>query len=365
MCTSRKTTIPRATITRAGHDRAARQILDLWLHRLQHNASPYDAFLKEHQAHLRQALILLARQRIEPERFWELIQRAHRLFMAAGWVQTWACTLQQIVDLWPQLPSLCPSLAESLATAWSAAGRWEQAHVILLRHAPETLVPTEGAARFLLHQASLFWNQGQWAMAYRIGRQAWDLLPPEASHLLRTQTARLLLLASWRLGQVGASQTWGHQALHFCPKEDAKQRGLTHHFLFLIAWDRREPEAVHHLHQAIECLQAAGDRLNLAHVLADSTELYLAQGLLSQAEETLAQSYFLWRDMEDPAGLADYYRHAAKVAWALGRRKQAQEFVDYAIHLWRKLGHPNEAGRCQRLLRRFTASSPDSTGYNG
>jgi len=270
---------------------SVRPLLDAWRQRLQQHARDL-TFLTQYQAHIRQALLLAARQRREPEALWRVIQAAHEPFMHAGWVHTWARTLQKVVELWPQLGERYPLLMDYLASA-----------------------------------------------------------------LMRVKTARLLLLASWRLHRLTTARMWGQQALEQCPRDQPKQLGLTHYFLFLIAWSEQKDEAKPHLEQAIRYLRAAEDHLNLAHVLADGTELWMAQGDLTRAEDALYQSYDLWREMEAPAGLADYYRHAARVTWRLGRHQQAREYADYALYLWQRLEHPAEVRRCQRLLERMSSLS--------
>ncbi len=329
-----------------------RPLLDTWLRRLQQSSGQEARFLERHQAHLRQVLMLTALQRREPEGLWRVIQAAHGRFMNAGWVHTWACTLQRVVDLWPQLTERYPALADFLAAAWCAAGEWSRA-----RDALDALgaVVDEGrqAAPLLLQQASLLWNQGHWEAAYRMALRAWRCLSPDDAPLLRVKIARLLLLAAWRLRRLAAARRWGQQALAACPQDQAKHLGLTHYFLFLVAWTEGRRDAEHHLTEALRCLRAAQDRLNLAHALADGTELWMAQGRLDRAEEALFQSYALWREMEAPTGLADYYRHAARVTWRLGKRDLAREYADYALALWQDLGHPGEARRCARLLQRM------------
>lgn len=331
-------------------------LLEAWRKRLQH-LSADDAGLKEdHQAHLRQALLLTARQHCEPEGLWHLIQAAHVYFMHTGWVHTWACTLQKVVDLWPQWARRYPMVMEHLAEAWGAAGQWSRTQEALQR-LRATVQDTPPNATVLLQQAALLWNQGRWEAAYRVAQQAWNRLSPESDALMRVKTARLLLLASWRLHRLRQARWWGQQALAACPQDQVKHLGLIHHFLFLVAWAEQRPEAEHHLTQALRCLRAAGDRLNLANVLADGTELWLAQGRLERAEEALSRSYALWREMEVPAGLADYYRHAARVTWHLGKPALARAYADYALHLWRRLGHPGEIRRCARLLAHLSAQA--------
>ncbi len=332
---------------------SVRPLLDAWRRRLQQHAKDL-TFLTQYQAHIRQALLLAARQRREPEALWLVIQAAHGPFMHAGWVHTWARTLQKVVELWPQLGERYPLLMDYLASAWCAAGQWAQAQAVLQQYGTLRHVFHEGPV-LLLQQAALLWNQGHWETAYRTALHVWHHLGPESDALMRVKTARLLLLASWRLHRLTTARMWGQQALEQCPKDQPKQLGLTHYFLFLIAWSEQKAEAEPHLEQAIRYLRAAEDHLNLAHVLADGTELWMVQGDLTRAEDALYQSYDLWREMEAPAGLADYYRHAARVAWRLGRHQQAREYADYALYLWQRLEHPAEVRRCQRLLERMSS----------
>jgi len=302
--------------------------------------------------HARQALRLAARQGAAPEPLAELALALHRPLMSRGLVLTWAQDLQALWEARPDLRAAAPALGENLLSAWTAAGQWQQAHAIL--HALQRTRPQHRpqTARLLYRQGSLLWMQGHWRPALHLARQAWRLAPrPQPK--LRVAAATLLMLAAWRLGRGKQARRWGRRALALCPPDDLLWRGRLHHYLLLVHLPRDASAAARHLSRALEYLRAAQAHLQLAHLWADATNLYLAQGRPDRAAEALAQSYALWRQIEDPAGRADYYRHAAIVTHALGRVRLARDYAAHAAERWAALGVRAEVRRCQRLLEQW------------
>ncbi len=298
--------------------------------------------------HARQALLLAARQGAPAQPLIELAVALHDHLMGRGWVRTWARDLQTLLELRPDLPQTAPALWDRLAAAWIAAGEWHQARASLQRSDRTPL------GRSLYRQGSLLWMQGQWQAAWRVAWQAWRLLPQEHA-IGRVAVAALLLLSAWRLGRYRQAQHWGQRALRWCPSDELLWQGRLHHYLMLTTLPRDLAAAQQHLHLADAYLLAAGGALQRAHLWADATDLYLALGQRGPAEQALAQSYDLWRDIEDPAGHADYFRHAAVVAWALGKPALAGDYAAYAAEQWQALGVEPEVRRCQALLQRVRA----------
>ncbi len=309
------------------------------------------------EVHIRQALLLAARQEVAVSLLWELVDRMHAFYLALGLARTWAFTLQQLVEMRPELASSYPQVQNLLAAAWTAAGDWERARrVLVASHGP---AESFYLARHLYHRAALLWCQGHWQAAHRLGRRAWSLLPNEGSELLCVQVAHLLLLAAWRLGRSREALLWGQRALERCSADNVGWQGRLHHRLFLVLYPSQPHRAEQHLHLARERLESAQNRINLAHLWADATDLYLLQGRREAAEASLHRAYRLWQELEDPAGMADYYRHAARVARALGRLRDALEYADHALERWTALGHRWEMRRCRRQSVRRAREPPD------
>ncbi len=330
---------------------ALERALHYWQQRLRNLPAGPDALSL--LAHARQVLLLAARQKAHTQGLVPLLEALHRPMMDRGLIETWATDLQQLVQTRPELLQQAPQVGDALLTAWTAIGRWEQAQALVQR-LRQAYGPRSGykTAHLLYRQGNLAWMQGHWQQALRLARQAWRMAPREDVSL-RVATAALLVLTHWRLQQPQQALSWGRRALALCPRDEHLWRGRLHHYLFLNALPHRPQHARYHRQQALAHLEAAGNSLHIAHIWADSTDLYLRLGQRSQAEEALNRAYALWRQSEDPAGLADYYRHAAIVNYALGRLRQARELAAYAAECWAALGVTTEVRRCQRLLQRW------------
>ncbi len=306
--------------------------------------------------HARQALLLAARQGAPAADLASLAVALHEPLMQHGQMRTWAHDLQRLFAARPDVPAAHPALWEQALSAWTAAGEWGQAQR-LLQSWPAAAGPRPWAiARRLYRQGALLWMQGRWTAALRLAQQAWRLART-APNEQRVAIASLLVLATWRLGRRKHARRWGRRGLALCPPDAGLWRGRLHHYLFLVSWPTAPHRAQQHLRMAQEQLRAAGGYLQLAHLLADSTDLYLTLGRRDQAEEALAQAYALWRQSEDPAGLADYYRHAAIVSHALGQRALARDYAAHAAERWAALGVTREVRRCQRLLQRWRTAA--------
>ncbi len=347
MFTSPETTAPRPT----SPDGPAARALAYWRTRVQCLPSG-SAEAEGALTHARQALRLAARQGAAPGPLAELALALHGPLMSRGLVRTWAQDLQALLDARPDVFEAAPTLADSLLSAWTAAGEWQRAQQVLdaFRRAAPAHRPS--AAQLLHRHGSLLWMQGRWRAALRLAQQAWRLSPP-APPDLRIAVAALLMLATWRLGRRKQARRWGQRALSLCPPDQHLWRGRVHHYLLLTLLPVDPAAAARHLTLAAEHLAAAQAHLQLAHLWADATDLYLAQERPDRAAEALAQSYALWRQIEDPAGLADYYRHAAIVTHALGRPRLARDYAAHAAERWAALGVPAEVRRCQDLLARW------------
>jgi hypothetical protein len=69
-----------------------------------------------------------------------------------------------------------------------------------------------------------------------------------------------------------------------------------------------------------------------------------------RAREALARAYALWRELQDPAGLADFYRHLGLVETLAGEYATARAHLAYARQLWSTIGEPREVARCDEAL---------------
>ncbi len=347
MSTSPKTAPPHPPL---GSEGPGTHAVAFWLSRVQRLPSGPTAALNL-LGHARQALLLAAAQPVAADLLAQLALALHVPLMAQGLVRTWADELQALLHRRPDLLTLEPTLGDCLLSAWTAAGDWGRAQEVLRlwRHrSPEQPLLT---ARILYRQGSLLWMQGRWLPAQRLANQAWRLAK-DAPPLLRVGIAALMALSAWRLGRRKQARRWVHRALEICPPQEHLWRGRLHHYLLLILRPVAPPIAQRHLALALHHLQSAQAPLPLAHLWADSTDLYLTLGDLPRAEEALAQAYRLWRETEDPAGLADFYRHAAIVAYATDHPRLARDYAAHALALWQDLGVRPEIRRCQALLRR-------------
>ncbi len=355
MSTSHATTEPKS---RNREPSPAGRALAYWATRIQ-RLPPAAEDAARVLAHARQALQLAARQGADAASLARLAQHLHGPLMSRGLVRTWAHDLQALLDLRPDVFEHTPALGDSLLSAWTAAGEWQRVQEVLstFQHAAAERRPL--AAQLLHRHGSLLWMQGHWSAALRLAQQAWRLTPPELPDL-RIAITGLLLLATWRLGRRKHARRWGLRGLALCAADQHLWRGRLHHYLLLTALPHDLTAASRHLRLAEAHLSTAQAHLQLAHLWADATDLYLAQGQPDRAEEALLRAYTLWREIEDPAGLADYYRHAAVVAFALGRTRVAREYAAHAAERWRALGVTAEVRRCQALLHGPKAPSPNA-----
>ncbi len=345
-------TSPKITPTPAPTpEAAANHALHYWireLHRLPAQGEAAQTVLD----HARQALLLTARRGAAEEALAQLAAALHTPMITLGLVRTWAYTLDQLLHLRPTLLTSQPGLGDHVLSAWTAVGDWARVHTLLttLQHqAPRDPLTR---AQILYRQGSLLWMQGRWLPALRLAQQAWRLVPP-AFPQTQVAIAALVALAVWRLGRRKQARRWCQRALTLCAPDDHLWRGKLHHYLFLTLQADHPFMAQRHLRLALDHLQAADALLPLAHLWADSTDLYLALGQRDQAVAALNQAYTLWRQTEDPAGLADYYRHAAIVAWATDHPNLARDYASYAAERWQALGVTSEVQRCQMLLQAF------------
>ncbi len=296
--------------------------------------------------------MLAARQGAPPALLAQVIEKVHLRFLAAGLGTTWAQTLERVTAHCPQIEEHCPAWRDYLTAAWMAGGHWQQAQRWLTSRTQHP-GDTQNSARLLVRQAGLLWWRGRWSQAYRLALPAWYLAVKHHDALLKTRTARLLLLITWRQGKVDEALHWGEQSLKACPATQSQERGRLLHRLYLVHLARKAYSRAEDLaSQAQAHLEAAQDRVNLAHLWADLTDLYIQTGRLETAQEALYRAYQLWQAMDDPAGRADYYRHAARVALALGRPNQARELAHHALHLWKRLGISWEQHRIRVFLQR-------------
>lgn len=304
-------------------------------------------------AHGLQVLLRAAQEQGPASELIGLAEALHIPMLTQGKLRTWAESLRKLLKLRPELLSLAPQLGDMLLTTWTAYGAWEEAQKDL----QTWLTGLEKTSRrwrvmHIYREGNLLWMRGCWQPALRLGHQAWSILTEQEADL-RPRIAMLIALSLWRLKRYTEALAWGEVGLRASPPDANPERARLHHYLFLVHLARGDiPHAEEHLRLGLQFFHQLGNHIQIAHLWADSTDFFLAQGQTDQAVVALARAYARWREAEDPYGLADYYRHAARVHFALGNIHLARDEAAYARDCWKALGVPFEVQRCQALLAR-------------
>jgi tetratricopeptide (TPR) repeat protein len=336
-------------------DRLARH----WLQLL--NDSTDTAGIYASREQILQTMLVAARSRHTWATSAEIAHCMHPFMIRWGFVRSWIKLLQQVCA-----PALIPAPAKhltvanslDLGTALIVAGEWSAARKALLTTGRtfHQLGDQIGELKVRYHLGCLHWHQGGWQLSIQQLEPALQdikSLPctsPEVRHL-HSQLLDLLGLSQWRLGQPRLALNSLHQALAKRLVSDPRGQAHTHHHILLSLIDLGDTTgALRHAAQAYRLFTESNDRVGLAYLLSDLSELHCQQDDTASARAVLQQAYRLWREMQDPRGLADYYRHAGNVERKAGEIGLAGEYFCYARDLWQALGDANEVQRCEDPL---------------
>jgi tetratricopeptide (TPR) repeat protein len=330
-----------------------------WLRVLDSNYPAEEIYASREQ--ILHAMLVAARTPHTWELAAHIASRMHYYMVRWGFFHSWIHLLQEITapkHIPEPATALLASLNLDLGTVLVIAGEWQAAHDTLIAalQSFHNLGDRFTEQRVRYHLGCLAWYQGEWQATLDQLNEALDEIaslndPSPPARRLRSQLFDLLGLTHWRIGQPEKALESLHQALACRLVSDLRGQAHTHHHITLPLVDLGKTEAaLRHAALAQDLFTRCGDRVGLAYLFTDLSDLYRQRDDLPAARQALRQAYSLWRALEDRSGLADYYRHAGLVERKAGNSSLAQEYFRYARDLWRDLGEAYQMQRCEAYL---------------